>query len=70
MVSCFGDCIPWSPGGVATSGANAVVRVYCRRRTVTGMPLVVGHAVVYIRRHLSGDTTPLLRRVDSQGVHT
>ena len=34
------------------------------------MPLVVGHAVVYIRRHLLGDAAPLQTMLDSPGVRT
>ena len=49
---------------------DLLTQVYCRTRIVAGMPLVVGHAVVYIRRHLLGDAAPLQTMLDSPGVRT
>ena len=67
MLSCFGDRTPWLGEAIVTSRVNAAIRVYCYPRTVTGMPLVVGHAVVYIRRDLPGDASPLHGRLGNQG---
>ena len=68
MVSCFGDRILGLGEAMATSRVNAAVRVYCYPRTGTGMPLVVGHAVVYIRRHLPDDASTPAQETGQSGV--